>query len=322
MMSVEPPAGLPPDFESSLDDVGVRHCYRHPDRETGVSCSNCGRPICHECMITAPVGFWCPECVREANHRGSRARVVTRGQTRSRWERGALGGSGAPVTRILIILNVLAFLVELATGASGLMGGGSTRALLDMGALVPAYVVVRHEYWRLAASMFLHLGFIHILFNMWALYVVGSYVEAILGRAKYLVLYLLSGLAGSVLVLLAAPLFTPTVGASGAIFGLFGALAVHAFLNRGRDLQSRALLGNIVFLLVINLVFSFTASFVSWQAHVGGLVGGAVAMLAFMRAGRRDPRRPWDAADVLTVVVLVAALAGLAWWRVTTATVL
>ncbi len=120
------------------------------------------------------------------------------------------------------------------------------------------------------------------------------------------------------LVLVAAPVNTLVVGASGAIFGIFGALAVHAFLNRGRDLQSRALLGNIVFLLVINLVFSFTAGFVSWQAHVGGLVVGGVTTFVLMRGGRRDPRGSFDAVDIVTVLAIVAVLVAVTWWRVTT----
>jgi membrane associated rhomboid family serine protease len=121
-----------------------------------------------------------------------------------------------------------------------------------------------------------------------------------------------------VLVLVAAPVNTLVVGASGAIFGIFGALAVHAFLNRGRDLQSRALLGNVVFLLVINLVFSFTAGFVSWQAHVGGLVVGGLTTFVLMRGGRRDPRGSWDAVDIVAVVAIVAVLVAITWWRVTT----
>ena len=108
-------------------------------------------------------------------------------------------------------------------------------------------------------SMFLQDGIFHILFNMWALWAIGGFMEAALGRLKFVLLYFISGFAGSVLVLVAAPTDSLVVGASGAIFGIFGALAVHAFLNRGRDFQSRALLGNVIFLLVINLVFTFSA---------------------------------------------------------------
>ena len=127
---------LPPDFETEMpDDLEVKHCYRHPMRETGVSCSNCGRPICHECMIPAPVGFRCPECVREQRAPGSRARVVTRAQTRSRWSAGGIAGSGGlSATKVLVIINVVMFVVELVTGATAMMGGGSSQALVNLGA--------------------------------------------------------------------------------------------------------------------------------------------------------------------------------------------
>jgi hypothetical protein len=150
-VSTSPPP-LPPDFETHLpDDLDVQHCYRHPRRETGVSCSNCGRPICHECMIPAPVGFRCPECVKEQNARGTRAKVVTRGQIRSRWGSagGVVGTGGITATKVLVALNVLFFLVELATGATSVMGGGSGRAMVDLGALYVPDVLILHEYWRM-----------------------------------------------------------------------------------------------------------------------------------------------------------------------------
>jgi len=226
----QPPSGdgLPADFETRLpDDLEVKHCYRHPQRETGVSCSNCGRPICHECMIDAPVGFRCPECVKEQNARGSRAKVVTRGQIRSRW--GAAGGAmsgGAPVTKVLLGINVALFLAELLFGAVGAMGGGSARMLVDMGALVPAYVALKHEYWRLFTAMWLHGGLLHVAFNMYALYIGGSYLEMIAGKGKYLAIYLIAGVAGNVAVFLLAAPISVTIGASTAIFGIFGALVL------------------------------------------------------------------------------------------------
>lgn len=317
-----PGGELPPDFETKMpDDIEVRHCYRHPDRETGVSCSNCGRPICHECMIPAPVGFRCPECVKQQNVRGTRAKVVTRGQMRSRWDAGAVRGysGGVSVTKVLVALNVIMFVVELLTGATTLFGGGSAQAMVDLGGLWPAAVLQQHEYWRMFTSMFLQDGIFHILFNMWALWVIGGFMEVALGRVKFVLLYFISGFAGSVLVLVAAPANSLVVGASGAIFGVFGALAVHAFLNRGRDFQSRALLGNVLFLLVINLVFTFSAGRVSWQAHIGGLVAGAATMLAMMLAGRKDPRGKFELADGLAVAGIVLVLVLVTAWQVVTA---
>lgn len=310
-----PGDGLPPDFETRMpDDLEVKHCYRHPQRETGVSCSNCGRPICHECMIPAPVGFRCPECVREQNVQGSRAKVVTRGQIRSRW--GAAGGvksGGAPVTKVLIGINVALFVAELLFGAVGAMGGGSTGMLVDMGALVPAYVAVKHEYWRLFTAMFLHGSLLHIAFNMYALYIGGSYLEMIAGKGKYLAIYLVAGVAGNVAVYLLAAPISVTIGASTAIFGIFGALFIYSLHNRdsavGRALSS---MGTVI---LINLVITFVVPGISWQGHVGGLIGGVLAVEALTWFGRRDLRSPFGPRDVALLAVIAAVLVVAVLWR-------
>jgi len=313
----QPPAGagLPADFETRMpDDLDVKHCYRHPQRETGVSCSNCGRPICHECMIPAPVGFRCPECVKEQGGRSSRAKVVTRGQIRSRW--GAAGGAmsgGAPVTKILIGINVALFVAELLFGAVGIMGGGSTSVLVDMGALVPAYVAVKHEYWRLFTAMWLHGGLLHVAFNMYALYIGGSYLEMIAGKGKYLAIYLVAGVAGNVAVYVLAAPISVTIGASTAIFGIFGALFTYSLHNRdsavGRALQS---MGTVI---LINLVITFVIPGISWQGHVGGLLGGVLAVEALTWFGRRDLRGPWAARDAALLAAIIAIMVVAAVWR-------
>lgn len=313
----QPPSGdgLLPDFETRLpDDLEVKHCYRHPQRETGVSCSNCGRPICHECMISAPVGFRCPECVREQNVHGSRAKVVTRGEIRSRW--GAAGGvmsGGAPVTKVLIGINVALFLAELLFGAVGAMGGGSTGMLVDMGALVPAYVAVKHEYWRLFTAMWLHGGLLHVAFNMYALYIGGSYLEMIAGKGKYLAIYLVAGVAGNVAVYLLAAPISVTIGASTAIFGIFGALFIYSLHNRdsavGRALRS---MGTVI---LINLVITFVVPGISWQGHVGGLIGGVLAVEALTWFGRRDLRSPFGPRDVALLAAIVSILVVAILWR-------
>ena len=305
-----PGGELPPDFETKMpEDVSVRHCYRHHDRETGVSCSNCGRPICHECMIPAAVGFRCPECVKEQNAGTSRARVVTRSQTRARWSAGAMGGqAGLSVTKVLVVINVAVFLL-------GLFPYLGLR--IDYyGALIVPAVIIDHQYWRIFTALFVHAGIFHILLNMWALWIVGNFLESSVGRGKFLILYLLSGFAGSVLVLLVPS--APVVGASGAIFGLFGALAVHAFLNRGRDFQSSAFLRQILFIIVINLVFTFAWGNISWQAHIGGLIGGAATMFAMMLGGRKDVRRPFELADGIAVAGIAFVLLALTAWQVFT----
>ena len=310
-----PGDGLPADFETHLpDDLEVKHCYRHPQRETGVSCSNCGRSICHECMIEAPVGFRCPECVKQQSAGGSRAKVVTRGQIRSRW--GAAGGAmsgGAPVTKVLIGINVALFLAELLFGAVGAMGGGSTGMLVDMGALVPAYVAVKHEYWRLFTAMWLHGGLLHVAFNMYALYIGGSYLEMIAGKGKYLAIYLIAGVAGNVAVYLLAAPISVTIGASTAIFGVFGALFTFSLHNRdsavGRALKS---MGSVI---LINLVITFVVPGISWQGHVGGLIGGVLAVEALTWFGRRDLRAPWGARDVALLAAVVAIMVVAVVWR-------
>ena len=313
----QPPSGddLPPDFETRLpDDLEVQHCYRHPQRETGVSCSNCGRPICHECMIDAPVGFRCPECVKQQNAGGSRAKVVTRQQVRSRW--GAAGGAmrgGAPVTKVLIGINVALFLVELLFGAVGAMGGGSTKVLVDMGALVPAYVAVKHDYWRLFTAMWLHGSLLHVAFNMYALYIGGSYLEMIAGKGKYLAIYLLAGVAGNVVVYLLAAPISVTIGASTAIFGIFGALFTYSLHNRnsavGRALSS---MGTVI---LINLAITFVVPGISWQGHVGGLIGGVLAVEALPWFGQRDLRAPWGARDAAMLAAVAAVLVVAVIWR-------
>jgi membrane associated rhomboid family serine protease len=313
----QPGPGLPPDFDTRLpEDIDVRRCYRHPDRETGVSCSNCGRPICHECMIPAPVGFRCPECVRQQN--AGRAKVVTRSQMRSRWSSGLMGTGRGEVTRALVIINVVVFLLQIVLGATALMGGSSTGRLLDMGALVPVLVAQQHEYWRLVTTMFLHYNFIHILFNMWALWVVGAYLEALVGRLRFLLIYFVSGLAGSAFVLVLAPPISVTVGASGAVFGLFAALGLYSYVYRGRDRMAAALFRNMAFIIVLNLVFSVVARGVSWQGHVGGLIGGAAVMAAMLFTGTGEPRGRWSTDTLAAIGVIAAVIFALIVWRTQT----
>ena len=316
--SYPPGGGLPPDFETQMPpDLEVQHCYRHPDRETGVSCSNCGRPICHECMIPAAVGFRCPECVREQRAPGDRSKVITRAQVRSRW--GAGGGmmsGSAPVTKVLIGINVALFLAEMVFGAVGVMGGGSTQALVDMGALVPAYVAVKHEYWRLFTAMFLHGGLLHIAFNMYALYIGGSFLEMLAGKGKYLAIYLVAGVAGNVAVYLLAAPFSVTIGASTAIFGIFGALFIYSIHNRdsaaGRALSS---MGTVI---LINLVITFVVPGISWQGHIGGLIGGVLGVEALTWFGRRDLRAPWGTRDAALLAAVAAFMVVLVLYRTTT----
>jgi membrane associated rhomboid family serine protease len=244
-----------------------RYCYRHPDRETRLSCSECGRPICTDCTTFAPVGLRCPDHSGKAQG----AARVTRTIKRATYE-----GHGALVTRILIGINVAVFLAELAAGGT-LNGFGNE--LYYRGALYgPA--VAAGDWWRLLTAAFLHAGPFHLGLNMLALWWLGAGLETRIGRGRYLLLYIVSGLAGSAGALLLTPT-TPTVGASGAIFGIMGAALV--LERQGTPIFA----GSVVGLLVVNLAitFAFRGS-ISVGGHLGGLIGGALCTLALSRFGR------------------------------------
>ena len=237
-------------------------CYRHPDRETGVSCSSCGRPICPDCMTPTPVGMRCPECSKD------RTKVRTISST-----------SDEPIaTYVLIAINVLAFLGELAGGSGA--GSGLGGSVADKGGLFgPA--VADGEYWRLVTSGFLHAGLIHIAFNMYLLYILGTLLEPAIGRSRFLVLYFTSLLGGSLGALLVSP-NTLTVGASGAVFGLMGGAVV---ILRARGFDPMA--SGIPALIALNLLITFVFPGIAIGGHIGGLVAGVVAAYVLVTVGDR-----------------------------------
>jgi membrane associated rhomboid family serine protease len=245
----------------------MAYCYRHPDRETGLSCSECGRPICTECMTPAPVGLRCPD------HSGRPQGVA---KVRSNVRRASFAGTGALVTKALIAVNVLVYLAQLGTGSGGTSLAGDVYV---HGALYgPA--VADGDWWRLITGGFLHANFLHLGMNMLILWLVGAPLEEMLGRGRYVLLYFVSLLAGSAGALLQAPL-APTVGASGAIYGLFGALLVLEYFATGQIVGGQAF-----GLIAINLIISFTFNGISWGGHIGGLVGGILGTLILARLGR------------------------------------
>ena len=263
-------------------------CYRHPSRETGVSCSSCGRPICPDCMTPTSVGMRCPECSRD------RTKVRTAGSI----------GRGRPVvTQALIAINVVAFLVELAGGATLSSGGGGT--IWTNGVLFGPSIHINHEYWRLVTGGFLHDGFLHILINMVSLYFVGMVLEPAIGHVNFGAVYFASLLAGSFGALLFQP-DVPTVGASGAIFGIFGALIIVAY-HRGIPIWQSGL----GFVLVFNLLFSFTASGISIGGHLGGLVAGLICgeMIVQWTERRRMPRLALAGIAAVGIVSVIGAIA-------------
>lgn len=283
-------------------------CYRHPDRETWIRCQRCDRPICPDCMKSAAVGFQCPSCVKE----GARS-------TRSgRAPYGGAPSANPALTSIgLIVLNLAVWLSISADG-----GGGS--GLVDRLALLPQTTLFGNPdgsattvegvsggaYWQLITSAFSHVAVWHIAFNMMALYFLGPQLEMILGRARFLALYLLSGLAASTAVMWLSNQHMQTLGASGAIFGLMGALLVVG-------LKIRANVQQLVFWIGLNVVFTITAgSYISWQGHFGGLLGGGLLAGLVVFAPRQGRVAfQWIAMGLFAVVCLalvavrVAALA-------------
>jgi membrane associated rhomboid family serine protease len=274
-------------------------CYRHSDRETWVSCVRCERYACPDCLRQAAVGQQCVECVHS-------------GQAAAAPPRTAFGGrpvTTAIVTWTLVGLNVLLFLIELAApalqNAWGLLGYASLTGA------PPLQGVAAGQWYRLLTSAFLPpatglggLGFLDILFNMWALIAVGPALEQLLGRGRFLAVYLLSALGGGVVYFLLAPPNVLALGASGAIFGLFGAWFV---VSRKLHLDIRG----IVTIIAINLAFSFIyRSSIAWQDHVGGLIVGALVTAAFAYAPRKNRHavQIGAGAAVLAVLVVIVVL--------------
>jgi membrane associated rhomboid family serine protease len=261
-------------------------CYRHPGRETNVACSSCARPICPDCMTSTPVGMRCPECARD---RTQVRRVTT----------GSFGQGAEPATYVLIGLNVLAFLASVLGGgsATSLSGGGG---LINDGGLNAVAIDVGGEWWRIITSGFLHAGAIHLAFNMFALYVLGSLLEPAIGTPRFVGIYVVSLLAGACGALIVSP-NDLTVGASGAVFGLMSAAFIMA---RHRGFEQVA--SQIGMFVVLNLVFTFAASStISVGGHVGGLIGGAVAALVV--AGFERARMPNRLPIEIGVMIVLSA---------------
>lgn len=251
-------------------------CYRHPGRETYVRCVRCNRPICPDCMHEAAVGFQCPECV------GAGRRTVRQARTAFG---GSLGGERGLVTIGLIVLNVIVFVLEYATGGKGLTGGSAllggsiTPLQADLG-VWPAAVAANHEYWRLITAMFVHFGVLHIAMNMYVLWVLGRYLERALGPARFVALYFICGIGGNVAVFLFSNPRGLSAGASTAVFGLFSAMF---FINRKLGLST----SSVVVMIVINLIFTFSVSNISIWGHIGGLATGILAGLGLAYAPQR-----------------------------------
>jgi membrane associated rhomboid family serine protease len=246
-----------------MTDVGVSHCYRHPNREAGVRCVRCDRPICPECMRPASVGFHCPDDVA----------MGRRTQRPPRNSVGAVLRQSPPyVTITLLVLNVAAYLVTALPSPHGLNEPGDSRLFQDW-QLLPYFVYHRDEYYRLVTAAFLHANLLHIAVNMLSLVFVGPYLEREVGWWRFTIVYVLSALGGSAAVYAFGSPLVPVVGASGALFGLLGACLT---LVRRLNLDLQYLVG----IIVLNFAFTFSVPGISRLGHIGGFVTGALAGIA------------------------------------------
>lgn len=277
---------------ATAPDTSSNYCYRHPNRQSFVLCQRCGRTICPDCQTQAAVGVICPECMKEQRQSAPRTRTKPAILTRAT-------AQGAPtVTYAIIAVTVFVYILQWIPGL------GVTNALI----YAPAFsdpgnaFGVSFEPWRMLTAVFLHsTGFIfHLLLNMYMLWIFGRMLEGLLGRWRYLALYLISGLGGSVAVMLLAPEGQSVLGASGAIFGLVGAFAVIQHRMGGNMTQLMVLVG-------INLAIGFIPGLnIAWQAHVGGLVAGAVIGLIYLETRSiRKQRRQLGLIGLLAAVLVL-----------------
>lgn len=288
-MTEQPPGGEPPAAAEPAT------CYRHPEREAHIRCTRCERRICPDCMIPASVGFQCPECVAEGNKNVRTARTLFGGRVTD---------DPGWVSKALIALNVVAFVVQQAVS-------GFTSRFYDIGlAFDPSagelVGVADGEVYRLLTSAFLHGGVFHLLLNMYALFLFGPQLEAALGRVRFVALYFVSALGGSALSFAFSAPNQPSLGASGAVFGLLGGYLVVS-RRLGRDSTP------ILVLLAINFGYGFLVPRIDWRAHLGGLVAGSLVAAALAYAPRDGRRTLVQAAGTLATLLVVIAVV---LWRI------
>jgi membrane associated rhomboid family serine protease len=252
-------------------------------------------------MRPAAVGYQCPDCAR-----GSRQEVRQPGR------RIGTSAAGFTITNVLIAIMVGVYVIGVAmSGADSVIAGANDRVMIQLGANDPL-LVAGGQYWRLFTSMFLHFGILHLALNMYALFIIGNVVEAELGRVRYLAMFLITGwFASAIAYWLTPPVVAVagglipqiSAGASGAIFGLFGVFLAYNYRRRHLAFYAGRM-RQMLMLIVINLVFTFSIPGISWQAHVGGLVAGLVAGFAVDGFGSRVSQR---VAVVTSLVSLLVA---------------
>ena len=260
-----------------------QRCYRHPDREAYISCQRCERLICPECMRDAAVGFQCPECVAEGRASVRAPRTITG---------GAISMQAGAVSMVLLGINVVVYVLQRATE-------GNINSVFQLGAM-QGFAVADGDYWRLLSAAFLHASILHIAFNMYALYLFGPYVERALGTMRFVVAYLTMAVASSVFVYWLTEPQIVTIGASGAVFGLFG-LALVLLIRTGQDVRG------LLVLLAINAFISLQGN-ISWQGHLGGFITGTLLGVALAYAPRERRSAVQFTAFAITWLAIVVAV--------------
>ena len=271
----------------------IEVCYRHPDVQTRVHCTRCDRPICPDCMIPAPVGHQCPECVEQA-----------RRDFRSGPGRALRGGVSA--TNALLVAIAIPFVIEVILGGPQALFNPSAEILFDMGAMQPI-AVADGQFWRLFTAMFLHAGLLHVALNAYFFWLFGRMVEASFGRTWMVLIYVVAGFLASVASYAFGPVTTLAVGASGAISGVFGAFIAYNYRRRQHAMNA-ANLRLALTVIVLNAVIAIGYSSIDWRAHVGGLVAGFALGYLADSSGPARQRAVVRFAGVATLVVIGIAL--------------
>ncbi|EQD87929.1 membrane associated rhomboid family serine protease [Saccharopolyspora erythraea NRRL 2338] len=279
-----PPHGQPTGSDGAPP---LQACVRHPDRPTGLRCTRCERPACPDCLREASVGYHCVDCV-QAGRGGTRQAVTVA---------GARLAAKPVVVPVLIAVNVLVHVYTSVQAGSGMdnfdSDGFATSALLPI-------LVAGGQWWRLVTSGFLHIGLPHLAMNMIALWVIGRDLELVLGRLRFTAVYFLSLLGGSTAVFVFGELVQPVAGASGAVYGLMGGIAVAA-------LRLKVSLRPVLIVIGLNVLLSVTIPGLSLLGHLGGLFVGAAATAALVYAPRQ--RRLLFQGGALAAIFLVLAVA-------------
>jgi membrane associated rhomboid family serine protease len=288
--------------------VDATVCYRHPDRPTRLACTECGRPICVECSIDAAVGQKCPECAEPVG----RARVIDARRTTGRRS----GFTGAPITRFLVYTSVALYILGALNGDIERWLSGAFFQNLATGQVFYDPGAFEHynpaladgELWRMVTYAFLHGSTLHILFNMYVLYLFGPELERRVGSLPFALFYAAAAAGGSAAVYIVRPDAVPVVGASGAIYGLFGAWIFVSWRLRHTP-AGRAQFSQLLVLLAINLALPFFVPNVAWEAHLGGLAFGVGIAAAWAQFAAQKPRAEQRRSAIGGVFLAVAVIA-------------